>query len=163
MSTPRPSSSLGDELTNLGIGILIATTVLAGILRGAGSLAAWITHVSQPETDLIRLLMQRASRLLLRIADGLEPPQRPRLVPHPGVGLHPPIRKLGNTDRANPSSVHPRPRHGSPTPRTRRRPRCAGSRRACRRVARAARCGSAATPPTCVRAPGGDRRPPGPS
>ncbi|SER92770.1 Type IV secretory system Conjugative DNA transfer [Propionibacterium cyclohexanicum] len=48
MSTPRPASSLGDELSNLGIGILIAAAVLAGILRGAGSVAAWITGVDQP-------------------------------------------------------------------------------------------------------------------
>lgn len=48
MSTPRPAGSLGDELSNLGIGLLIAAAILAGILRGAGSLAAWITGASQP-------------------------------------------------------------------------------------------------------------------
>ena len=48
MSTPRPAGSLGDELSNLGIGILIAAAVLAGILRGAGSVAACITGVDQP-------------------------------------------------------------------------------------------------------------------
>jgi type IV secretory pathway TraG/TraD family ATPase VirD4 len=48
MSTPRPAGSLGDELSNLGIGLLIAAAILAGILRGAGSLAAWITGVDQP-------------------------------------------------------------------------------------------------------------------
>lgn len=40
MSTPRPAGSLGDELSNLGIGLLIACAILAGLLRGAGSLAA---------------------------------------------------------------------------------------------------------------------------
>ena len=40
MSTPRPTGALGDELSNLGIGILIGTAVLAAILRGAGSVAA---------------------------------------------------------------------------------------------------------------------------
>ncbi len=48
MSTPRPAGPLGDELTNLGIGLLIAAAILAGILRGAGSLAAWITGTAQP-------------------------------------------------------------------------------------------------------------------
>ena len=48
MSTPRPAGALGDELSNLGIGILIGTAVLAAILRGAGSVAAWITGVNQP-------------------------------------------------------------------------------------------------------------------
>ncbi|NHN55406.1 type IV secretory system conjugative DNA transfer family protein [Calidifontibacter sp. DB0510] len=48
MSTPRPSGSLGDELSNLGIGILISAAILAAILRGAGSVAAWITGTTQP-------------------------------------------------------------------------------------------------------------------
>ncbi|WP_447947422.1 type IV secretory system conjugative DNA transfer family protein [Microbacterium lacticum] len=48
MSTPRPAGSLGDELSNLGIGILISAAILAAILRGAGSVAAWITGTAQP-------------------------------------------------------------------------------------------------------------------
>ncbi|WP_308468452.1 TraM recognition domain-containing protein [Rathayibacter soli] len=48
MSTPRPAGPLGDELTNLGIGLIIAAAALAGILRGAGSIAAWITGNPQP-------------------------------------------------------------------------------------------------------------------
>jgi len=52
MSTPRPTGPLGDELTNLGIGLLIAAAVLAGILRGAGSLAAWITGTGQPASGI---------------------------------------------------------------------------------------------------------------
>ncbi|GAA4062394.1 hypothetical protein GCM10023065_11280 [Microbacterium laevaniformans] len=48
MSTPRPAGSLGDELSNLGIGILIAAALMAGILRAAGSVAAWITGTAQP-------------------------------------------------------------------------------------------------------------------
>lgn len=48
MSTPHPAGSLGDELSNLGIGLLIACAILAGILRGAGSVAAWITGTAQP-------------------------------------------------------------------------------------------------------------------
>ena len=48
MNTPRPAGPLGDELTHLGIGLLAATAILAMILRGAGSIAAWITGTSQP-------------------------------------------------------------------------------------------------------------------
>ncbi|MGE3835163.1 MAG: type IV secretory system conjugative DNA transfer family protein [Acidimicrobiia bacterium] len=48
MSTPRPSGSLGDELSNLGILILISAAILAAILRAAGSVAAWITGTTQP-------------------------------------------------------------------------------------------------------------------
>jgi len=48
MSTPRPAGSLGDELSNLGIGLLIGAAILAAILRGAGSVAAWITGTAQP-------------------------------------------------------------------------------------------------------------------
>ena len=52
MSTPRPTGPLGDELTNLGIGLLIAAAALAGILRGAGSVAAWITGTGQPASGI---------------------------------------------------------------------------------------------------------------
>ncbi len=48
MSTPRQGGALGDELANLGIIALIAAAILAGILRGAGSLAAWVTGSAQP-------------------------------------------------------------------------------------------------------------------
>lgn len=48
MSTPRPAGSLGDELSNLGIGLLIGAAIFAAILRGAGSVAAWITGTGQP-------------------------------------------------------------------------------------------------------------------
>lgn len=48
MSTPRPAGSLGDELTNLGIGLLVAAAALAAILRRAGSVAAWISGADQP-------------------------------------------------------------------------------------------------------------------
>ncbi|CEI28262.1 Putative uncharacterized protein [Propionibacterium freudenreichii] len=48
MSTPRPAGPLGDELASLGIGLLIACTALAAILRAAGSVAAWITGTGQP-------------------------------------------------------------------------------------------------------------------
>jgi type IV secretory pathway TraG/TraD family ATPase VirD4 len=48
MTTPRPTGSLGDELSNLGIGFLIGAALLAAILRGAGSVAAWVTGAGQP-------------------------------------------------------------------------------------------------------------------
>ncbi len=48
MSTPRQGGALGDELANLGIIALIATAVLAVILRVAGTIAAWVTGIAQP-------------------------------------------------------------------------------------------------------------------
>lgn len=48
MSQPPPRGPLGDELTNLGLGALAAGVVLAVVLRGAGSVTAWITGVDQP-------------------------------------------------------------------------------------------------------------------
>ena len=48
MSAPRPTGALGDELSTLGIGVLIGAAILAVILRAAGSVAAWITGHSQP-------------------------------------------------------------------------------------------------------------------
>ena len=60
MGTPRPQASLGDELANLGIGLLIGTAALALLLRGAGAVAAWATGIAQPaggpETGLAVLL-----------------------------------------------------------------------------------------------------------
>lgn len=55
MSNPRaggPSGALGDELTNLGIGLLIAAAMLAVILRAAGSVAAWVTRTGQPRGSI---------------------------------------------------------------------------------------------------------------
>lgn len=48
MSTPRQGGALGDELANLGIIALVTAAVFAAILRGAGSVAAWITGTTQP-------------------------------------------------------------------------------------------------------------------
>lgn len=48
MNAPRHGGALGDELTNLGIILLVAAAFLAGILRVAASITAWITHTSQP-------------------------------------------------------------------------------------------------------------------
>lgn len=48
MSSPQPNTSLGDELTNLALGLLVAGAALAALLRAAGSAAAWMTGVPQP-------------------------------------------------------------------------------------------------------------------
>lgn len=76
MSTSRATSALGDELTNLGIAVLIGCAGLALILRAAGSIAAWATGLPQPaggpETGLAVLLRpQNPSAALL--APGLHP------------------------------------------------------------------------------------------
>ena len=48
MSTPRSQATLGDELANLGIGILIGVSAFALLLRAAGAVAAWATRRAQP-------------------------------------------------------------------------------------------------------------------
>ncbi|MFC5932037.1 type VI secretion protein [Cryobacterium melibiosiphilum] len=48
MSTPRPKAALGDEVTNIGLGVLIGAAGLSLVLRGAGAVAAWATGVPQP-------------------------------------------------------------------------------------------------------------------
>ena len=48
MSTSKPITSHGDELTNLGLGLLLAGAGLAVMLRVAGGLAAWMTGIPQP-------------------------------------------------------------------------------------------------------------------
>jgi type IV secretion system protein VirD4 len=41
MGAPRPQATLGDELANLGVALLIGAAVLAVLMRGAGTVAAW--------------------------------------------------------------------------------------------------------------------------
>ncbi|GEP26425.1 type VI secretion protein [Cryobacterium levicorallinum] len=48
MNTLRPHPALGDELANLGIGLLISTAGFALLLRAAGAVAAWATNTRQP-------------------------------------------------------------------------------------------------------------------
>ena len=71
-----PGRPVGDELTNLGIGLLIATAALAALLRAGGSIAAWITGVNQPaggvEAGLAVLLTPDDPASAL-IAPGLNP------------------------------------------------------------------------------------------
>jgi type IV secretion system protein VirD4 len=51
-SASTRSASFGDELTNLALGALIGAMVLAGALRLAGSVAAFLTGVPQPTVGL---------------------------------------------------------------------------------------------------------------
>jgi type IV secretion system protein VirD4 len=48
MNTPRPQSTLGDELADLGMVLLIGTALLGFILRAAGTVAAWLTGLPLP-------------------------------------------------------------------------------------------------------------------
>ena len=48
MSAPSQKGMPGDELTNVTIGLLIGGAVIALLLRGAGSVAAWLTGIPQP-------------------------------------------------------------------------------------------------------------------
>jgi type IV secretion system protein VirD4 len=48
MSATKPQASLGDELADVGIGLLILASAVALLLRAAGSLAAWVTGIAQP-------------------------------------------------------------------------------------------------------------------
>ena len=76
MSTPRPATSLGDELSNLGIGILITAAILEGILRGAGSIAAWATGIPQPTGGIdtgLAVLLNPADPAAALHAPGLHP------------------------------------------------------------------------------------------
>jgi len=75
MTTPK-APSYGDELTNLGLGILIAGAALAALLRGAGSLAAWVTGLSQPTNGVdagLAVLLNPADPGTAMHAPGLNP------------------------------------------------------------------------------------------
>ena len=76
MSTPGPGTSLGDELSNLGIGILIGAAILAGILRAAGFIAAWATGIPQPAGGIdagLAVLLNTANPAAALDAPGLHP------------------------------------------------------------------------------------------
>ncbi|KIP52994.1 type IV secretory system conjugative DNA transfer family protein [Leucobacter komagatae] len=54
----RPgSTTIGDGIANLGIGLLISAAALAAVLRTAGSVAAFLTRASQPEAGITAGLM----------------------------------------------------------------------------------------------------------
>jgi type IV secretory pathway TraG/TraD family ATPase VirD4 len=48
MSQPQRSGSMGDELTNAAMVCLLALVAFTLVLRGAGSIAAWLTRTPQP-------------------------------------------------------------------------------------------------------------------
>ena len=76
MSAPRHATSLGDELSNIGIGILIGAAILAGILRAAGSIAAWATGIPQPAGGIdagLVVLLNPADPAAALDAPGLHP------------------------------------------------------------------------------------------
>jgi type IV secretion system protein VirD4 len=76
VSTPRTQGSLGDELANLGIGLLMCSAVLALLLRLAGTAAAWATGIPQPaggpETGL-SVLLDPGNPSVAMQAPGLHP------------------------------------------------------------------------------------------
>ena len=52
MSTQRQSGSMGDELTNI---LMVGLAALFGLIlaiRGAGSVAAFVTGANQPQTGI---------------------------------------------------------------------------------------------------------------
>ncbi len=76
MSTPRQGGALGDELANLGIIALITAAILAVILRGAGSVAAWITGTAPPAGGIeagLGVLLNPGNPGEPLAADGLSP------------------------------------------------------------------------------------------
>ncbi|WP_454137196.1 TraM recognition domain-containing protein [Microbacterium paulum] len=76
MSTPRQGGALGDELANLGIIALIAAAILAAVLRGAGSVTAWITGTAQPASGIeagLGALLNPGDPGVPLGADGLNP------------------------------------------------------------------------------------------
>ncbi len=51
MSQPQRSGSMGDELTSMAIVGLFTLVAFTLVLRGAGSITAWITGIAQPTSD----------------------------------------------------------------------------------------------------------------
>jgi type IV secretion system protein VirD4 len=76
MTTQRPQSTPGDEFVNFGIAALISCAVLALVLRGAGSAAAWATGISQPSGGIetgIAVLFNPGNPSLALGSPGLSP------------------------------------------------------------------------------------------
>ncbi|MCL1900593.1 MAG: type IV secretory system conjugative DNA transfer family protein, partial [Promicromonosporaceae bacterium] len=57
MSSPAQTPAGRDSLANLGIGFLFIVSSVGVVLRGAGSLAAWITGLPQPTGGLFTGIM----------------------------------------------------------------------------------------------------------
>ena len=76
MNAPRHSGSLGDELTNVGIGALTGAAGLSAILRAAGSVATWVTGIDQPADGVeagLRVLLNPGHPDAALGAPGLNP------------------------------------------------------------------------------------------
>lgn len=76
MSAPRQGGALGDELANLGIIALIAAAVLGVLLSVAGTVAAWVTGITQPTGGVeagLGVLVHPADPGSALGADGLNP------------------------------------------------------------------------------------------
>jgi type IV secretion system protein VirD4 len=52
VAVSRQAQPVNDTAVNLGLGVLAAAGVLAGLLRAAGTIAAWLTGTRQPEGGL---------------------------------------------------------------------------------------------------------------
>ncbi len=70
----RQAASMSDGLANLGIGLLIAVTGIAAILRVAGTIAAFLTGTPQPQAGItagLTVLLNPADPAAALEADGL--------------------------------------------------------------------------------------------
>ena len=70
----RQAASMSDGLANLGIGLLIAAAGIAAILRGAGTIAAFLTGTLQPQAGItagLTVLLNPADPAAALEADGL--------------------------------------------------------------------------------------------
>lgn len=75
-TTGRQVGSFGDELTNAAMLGLIALLAFAGILRWAGTLAAWLTGLPQPDSGVtagVKVLFQMGDPAAALDAPGLNP------------------------------------------------------------------------------------------
>ncbi|GAA4353378.1 type IV secretory system conjugative DNA transfer family protein [Microbacterium rhizosphaerae] len=76
MTAPKEVTTLGDELTNLGLGILLTGAALALILRAAGSVATWLTGIGQPVAGIdsgLAVLLNAGDPAAALNAPGLNP------------------------------------------------------------------------------------------
>jgi type IV secretion system protein VirD4 len=116
MSMPRPQGTLSDELTNLGIGLVIGGALFALVLRAAGAVAAWATSTPQPaggpEAGLAVLLNPGNPSLALQ-APGLSPfaywftaIMLLGLLAAAGIWLSLIFRGTGRTAKADPHRIH---------------------------------------------------------
>jgi len=76
VAVSRQAASVNDSAVNIGLGLLAALGVLAGLLRVAGTIAAWLTGAKQPAGDLgagLTVLAHPTRPALALRAPGLSP------------------------------------------------------------------------------------------